>query len=465
MTSAALLALAETKVSQANEIEAAAKNAGSSLELKLGRAIAKHKMSVPELIRKWDANGDGEIQKIELRQVVRNHLKIKADNKEIDALFDKLDSDGGGSIDMKEMASALKLFEKSVATAAEDQAAEMARGQQLRDEAAIIRECATVTTDVENCQSKLGNIKEGVYDGDLAAKIAASVVSKAKATSENNQRSLILGGWDESKSGVISSEAFVKWVKLYLKAPDGTSQADGVEPEKFTEYYFDLQSATGTAPLNVKEGMAKMWERVNEMREEEQQLKDEYDKNRGKVRKQQKAVKDMMMADLAKEKEKEEAAAKDLEERKAAQEEMRAARKAEQEAKAAKKAEDAQNFDRKVNARRASSVAGGPGMPTPAQMAELAKQAESKKETTSQKEARLRKAFAAFDEDGDGFLTVDELKKVLMRGSSPLTEQDVIDLVKEFDCNGDGVLEFDEFSPLWTDVLDDVADLSNPMAC
>jgi len=466
MTSTALLGLAETKTSQANDIEAAAKNAHSSLELKLGRAIAKHKMSVPELIRKWDANGDGEIQKIELRQVVRNHLKIKSDNKEIDALFVKLDSDGGGSIDVKEMAAALKLFEKSVASAAEDHAAEMARGQQLRDDASIIMECATITTDVENCLSRLANIKEGVCDGDLAAKVAFAILSKSKATTETNQRSLILGGWDESKSGVISSDAFVKWVKLYLKAPDGTSQADGMEPEKFTAYYSDLQSATGTAPLNVKEGMAKLWVRVNQMKEEEQQLKDEYEKNRGNVRKQQKAVKDMMMADLAQEQEQQEAAAKDLEERKTAQQEMRASRKAEREAKAAKKAEEAQSFDRKVNARRASSGSVGAGMPTTPQMAEvLAEQIESKKETSSQKEARLRKAFAAFDEDGDGFLTVDELKKVLMRGSSPLTEQDVIDLVKEFDCNGDGALAFDEFSPLWTDVLDDVADLGNPMAC
>ena len=59
-------------------------------------------------------------------------------------------------------------------------------------------------------------------------------------------------------------------------------------------------------------------------------------------------------------------------------------------------------------------------------------------------EARMRKAFAVFDVDGDGSLTVDELKAVLLRGDSVLTEQDVEDLVKEFDANGNGVLEFDE---------------------
>ena len=74
--------IADAKIAEASQVELAAQDMSTSLELKIGRAIQKQKMSVPDLIRKWDASGDGEIQPIELRQVVRNHLKIKADNKE-----------------------------------------------------------------------------------------------------------------------------------------------------------------------------------------------------------------------------------------------------------------------------------------------------------------------------------------------------------------------------------------------
>ena len=39
-------------------------------------------------------NKDGQIERIELRQVVRNDLKINAENKEIDQIFDEIDKDG-----------------------------------------------------------------------------------------------------------------------------------------------------------------------------------------------------------------------------------------------------------------------------------------------------------------------------------------------------------------------------------
>jgi len=75
-------------------------------------------------------------------------------------------------------------------------------------------------------------------------------------------------------------------------------------------------------------------------------------------------------------------------------------------------------------------------------------------EERAEREKRLRKSFAVFDADGDGYLTVNELRAVLLRpgGTTVLTEADVLEMIRDFDINGDGVLEFDEFAPLWEDL-------------
>ena len=49
-------------------------------------------------MRSWDRNGDGMINKVELRQVVRNKLKVHATNDEIDDLFDVFDADHSSAL-------------------------------------------------------------------------------------------------------------------------------------------------------------------------------------------------------------------------------------------------------------------------------------------------------------------------------------------------------------------------------
>ena len=51
----------------------------------------------------------------------------------------------------------------------------------------------------------------------------------------------------------------------------------------------------------------------------------------------------------------------------------------------------------------------------------------------------VRAAFHVFDKDGSGALSTEELKAVLTRpgGGLPLSDEEVLDIVKEFDLNGD----------------------------
>ena len=63
-------------------------------------------------------------------------------------------------------------------------------------------------------------------------------------------------------------------------------------------------------------------------------------------------------------------------------------------------------------------------------------------------EEKLRKAFAKFDLDGDGFLTLPELRTVLTRpgGGKTMAAEQIQQLFKKMDVDGDGKVDLDEFS-------------------
>lgn len=63
-------------------------------------------------------------------------------------------------------------------------------------------------------------------------------------------------------------------------------------------------------------------------------------------------------------------------------------------------------------------------------------------------EDNIRAAFATFDADGSGTISADELCSVLTRpteGKKALSREDALDIIGEFDKNGDGVLQMEEF--------------------
>lgn len=53
-------------------------------------------------------------------------------------------------------------------------------------------------------------------------------------------------------------------------------------------------------------------------------------------------------------------------------------------------------------------------------------------------------AFKFFDKDKKGYITADDFEKALKRMGTTPTEEDVKDLLKEYDINGDGKVTFEE---------------------
>ena len=62
------------------------------------------------------------------------------------------------------------------------------------------------------------------------------------------------------------------------------------------------------------------------------------------------------------------------------------------------------------------------------------------------REKRIRAMFNDIDKDKSGEITTEELEKALKKASPDLDEEDVKLMIRESDENGDGVVEYHEFS-------------------
>jgi calmodulin len=57
-------------------------------------------------------------------------------------------------------------------------------------------------------------------------------------------------------------------------------------------------------------------------------------------------------------------------------------------------------------------------------------------------------AFALFDQNGDGLITADEFRDVMANLDEPMTREEVVELISQVDMDGDGQIDYIEFSRL-----------------
>jgi calmodulin len=65
------------------------------------------------------------------------------------------------------------------------------------------------------------------------------------------------------------------------------------------------------------------------------------------------------------------------------------------------------------------------------------------KDTDSEEE--IRKAFCVFDKDGNGFISAAELRHVMTNLGEKLTDEEVDEMMREADIDGDGQINYKEF--------------------
>jgi len=65
------------------------------------------------------------------------------------------------------------------------------------------------------------------------------------------------------------------------------------------------------------------------------------------------------------------------------------------------------------------------------------------KDTDSEEE--IKEAFKVFDKDGNGFISAAELSHVMTHLGETLTDDEVAEMIREADIDGDGQINYDEF--------------------
>jgi len=55
----------------------------------------------------------------------------------------------------------------------------------------------------------------------------------------------------------------------------------------------------------------------------------------------------------------------------------------------------------------------------------------------------LREAFLLFDREGNGYITVDQLREILWELDNTITSEDMDQILEEIDADGSGTVDFE----------------------
>ncbi|CDF37480.1 Calmodulin [Chondrus crispus] len=69
----------------------------------------------------------------------------------------------------------------------------------------------------------------------------------------------------------------------------------------------------------------------------------------------------------------------------------------------------------------------------------------ARKMNNTDKDAEIREAFNVFDKDGSGKISGDELRQIMKSLGEDLTEEEIQQMIREADTNGDGEIDYEEF--------------------
>ena len=203
LSSAELRDLAQRHRRMANEDMQVLRDVSTSLEVRLGTALANKKLRVKDLVVSWCKRpsligGGGEINKMEFRKNVRSLLE-EPDVATIDDLFASLDTDGGGSLDLDELTAAMKLLQETaiIDERRKEKARERLRLNEEREKQA--EAVALETAEAEAADQRLHYLES--QEHSIAARVGALLFRKHLRVNE------IVDRW-ENTSGEVNREQF-----------------------------------------------------------------------------------------------------------------------------------------------------------------------------------------------------------------------------------------------------------------
>lgn len=63
------------------------------------------------------------------------------------------------------------------------------------------------------------------------------------------------------------------------------------------------------------------------------------------------------------------------------------------------------------------------------------------------RDKELRDAFRAFDQNGDGFISVSELRRAMSKMGQQLTDAEIEAIIRDVDKDGDGFVNYEGMHP------------------
>ena len=178
-TSAEILEVARDLEAKAKEAQLQCDAVTQRLSVKLGEELLSRKTKVNELVQSWAKRGVDPINKMEFRQHVKKFMSTvktyKLEMKEVDALFEELDDDHGGTLDVSELKAALKVLQDAASNASKTAETIDGKLKVLNERAAQANDTATATQAAE--QADL-NLQESMEMRGIEARLGQLLHSK-----------------------------------------------------------------------------------------------------------------------------------------------------------------------------------------------------------------------------------------------------------------------------------------------
>ena len=170
----------------------------TDLPSKLGEALIQKTGSVSDYVKRWDVHDAGAITKMEFRKSIRDLGMAGTDGSaEIDAVFDWIDTDHGGTLDAKEMTAAFQKIKDAAVKLKAKSASAAEKATVLRAHAALTQKAIEATMEFEAAEAR-----NPLADAAIDVRLGMLLVKRGLKVGD------LTRAWDSNGNGTIDRDEF-----------------------------------------------------------------------------------------------------------------------------------------------------------------------------------------------------------------------------------------------------------------